>query len=59
MTSERISVYQVSFFRRSRPASVEIPVCRLRYPNGLLIECMSWPTVQWLAKLAGALDVPA
>ena len=35
------------------------PVCRLRHPNGLLIECMSWPTAQWLAKLAGALDVPA
>jgi hypothetical protein len=35
------------------------PVCRLRYPNGLLIECMSWPTAQWLAKLAGSLDVPA
>jgi len=35
------------------------PVCRLRHPNGLLIECMSWPTAQWLAKLAGSIDVPA
>jgi hypothetical protein len=35
------------------------PVCRIRHPNGLLIECLSWPRAQWIAQLAGAIDVPA
>jgi hypothetical protein len=24
------------------------PVCRIRHPNGLLIECMSWPSADWM-----------
>ena len=35
------------------------PVCRIRHPSGLLIECLSWPRAQWIAQLAGAPDVSA
>jgi hypothetical protein len=40
------------------PPSAE-PVCRIRCPNGLVIECVSWPTAQWIVKLAGCAHVPA
>jgi hypothetical protein len=35
------------------------PVCRIRCPNGLLIECMSWPAAQWIARLTGSVHVPS
>jgi hypothetical protein len=35
------------------------PVCRIRHPGGLVIECMAWPSAQWLARLAGCIHVPA
>jgi hypothetical protein len=28
-------------------------------PNGLLIECLSWPRAQWIAQLAGVPDASA
>ncbi len=28
-------------------------VCRLRHPNGWLIECGMWPEPQWLLQLMG------
>jgi hypothetical protein len=36
------------------------PVCRIRHPSGLEIECTDFPPASWLtALLAGAPDVPA
>src|SRR5687768_11358620 len=35
------------------------PVRCIRHPSGLLIECMSWPTGEWIAKLAGCPHVSA
>ena len=33
--------------------AVRGPVCRLRHPNGWLIECGMWPEPQWLLQLMG------
>lgn len=33
--------------------AVRGPVCRLRHPNGWLIECGMWPAPQWLLQLMG------
>ena len=42
----------------SLPRSAE-PVCRIRHPGGLLIECMAWPSPRWISKLTGGDHVPA
>ena len=39
--------------------SVPEPVCRIRHPSGLLIECLSWPSADWMGQLCGAARVPA
>jgi hypothetical protein len=36
------------------------PVCSIRHPSGLLIECTAFPPAEWLtALLSGARRVPA
>ena len=37
-----------------------VPMCLIRHPSGLVIECTSFPPTSWLvALLPGARDVPA
>jgi hypothetical protein len=28
--------------------------CRVRYPSGCVIECVSWPDTSWITELLGA-----
>ena len=47
---------EVQVTPRPAPAPVEL-VCRICHPSGLLIECTSWPTSEWIAVLAGCARV--
>lgn len=29
------------------------PMCRMRHPNGWVIECSQWPEASWMAALLG------
>ena len=48
----------VSVQPRPVPQPKAEPVCRIRHPSGLLIECLSWPNARWIGELCGAACVP-
>ncbi len=37
----------------SKLAESRAPLCRIPLSQGLSLECMEWPEVQWLQKLGG------